>query len=173
MTAPTLLHSLFKYKAWANDELFTELAKVDPVANQADRHAAIRIINHTYVVDRIFAGHLTGVPHGYEATNTPETPNLDELRARVSESDRWYVDYVGKLSSESLTEKLSFAFTDGQKGSMSREEILAHVITHGGYHRGAAGRIMAQVSVPPPRDTFTVFLHRTEPGRRGDDNEPA
>lgn len=167
MSTPTLLQSLFKYKAWANDELFTELAKVDPIANQAERHTAIRIINHTYVVDRIFAGHLSGAPHGYSATNTPETPELDELRGKVAESDRWYVDYVAKLSPESLAEKLSFAFTDGQNGAMSREEILAHVITHGGYHRGAAGRIMAQVSVAPPRDTLTVFLHRTEPERRG------
>jgi uncharacterized damage-inducible protein DinB len=167
MSTPTLLHSLFKYKAWANDELFTELAKVDPVANEADRHTAIRIINHTYVVDRIFAGHLTGTAHGYEATNTKETPTLEELRGKVAESDKWYMDYVGKLTPQALSEKLSFAFTDGQRGTMTREEILAHIITHGGYHRGAAGRIMAQLSVSPPRDTLTVFLHRTEPERRG------
>ena len=57
-------------------------------------------------------------------------------------------------------------FTDGQPGRMSREEMLAHVATHGSYHRGAVGRIMAQVAVPPPRDIFTVFLHQSEPRRR-------
>ena len=50
---------------------------------------------------------------------------------------------------------------------MSREEMLGHVVTHGGYHRGAVGRVMAQVSVAPPRDIFTVYLHRAEPERRG------
>jgi uncharacterized damage-inducible protein DinB len=44
--------------------------------------------------------------------------------------------------------------------------MLGHVITHGSYHRGAVGRIMSQVSVPPPRDTLTVYLHRSEPQRR-------
>ena len=62
--------------------------------------------------------------------------------------------------------RLPFVFTDGANGLMSREEMLAHVATHGGYHRGAVGRIMAQADVPPPRDIFTVYLHRAEPGRR-------
>ncbi len=28
------------------------------------------------------------------------------------------------------------------------------------------GRILAQVSIPPPRDIFAVYLHRAEPARR-------
>jgi uncharacterized damage-inducible protein DinB len=166
MSASTLLQSLFRYKAWANDELFTELEKVDPVARQAERHMAIRILNHIYVVDRIFAAHLTGGKHAHTATNTTETPALDELRIAVAQSDRWYADYVGTLSPEQLSESLPFTFTDGANGRMTREEMLAHVATHGGYHRGAVGRIMAQASVPPPRDIFTVYLHKSEPERR-------
>ena len=167
MSASTLLHSLFKYKAWANEELFTELDKLDPATHQAGRHTATRILNHIYVVDRIFAAHLSGEAHAYTGTNTPETPTLAELRDAVAKSDRWYVEYVGALPTESLAESLSFSFTDGAKGRMSREEMLAHVVTHGGYHRGAVGRIMAQVSVPPPRDIFTGYLHKSEPERRG------
>ena len=167
MSASTLLQSLFKYKAWANEELFAELEKLDPVAQQAERHAAIRLLNHIYVVDRIFAAHLSGEPHTYTGTNTPETPTLTDLRDAVTKSDRWYVDYIASLPPEQLAESLSFTFTDGAKGRMSREEMLAHIATHGGYHRGAVGRVMAQVSLPPPRDIFTVYLHRSEPERRG------
>lgn len=166
MSTSSLLHSLFKYKAWANEELFAELAKVDPVAHQAERHTAIRLLNHIYVVDRIFAAHLSGEAHTYAGTNTPETPTFEDLRAAVAESDRWYVEYVGSLPPERLPESLPFTFTDGAKGFMSREEMLAHIVTHGGYHRGAVGRIMAQLSVAPPRDIFTVYLHKSEPQRR-------
>jgi uncharacterized damage-inducible protein DinB len=49
---------------------------------------------------------------------------------------------------------------------MSREEILAHVAMHGGYHRGAVGGIMNRASVAPPRDIFTAYLHKSEPERR-------
>ena len=53
-------------------------------------------------------------------------------------------------------------------GQMSRAEMLLHLVTHGGYHRGAIGRILVQCGITPPRDTLTTFLHRCEPGRRGD-----
>lgn len=166
MSTSNLLHALFRHKAWANEELFTELGKLDPVTHEAERHTALRLLNHIHVVDRIFAAHLAGTAHGYAATNTPETPTLDELRAAVTATDRWYLDHVAALAPERLAESLSFVFTDGAAGRMSREEMLAHVVTHGSYHRGAVGRIMAQVSVPPPRDTLTVYLHRSEPQRR-------
>jgi uncharacterized damage-inducible protein DinB len=166
MSAATLLHSLFQYKAWANVETFAELAKLDTDARMAERHSAIRILNHIYVVDRIWAAHLSGVKHHYEANNTAETPTLQALRDAVIESDRWYVDYTSALSDKQLTEHIAFTFTDGEKGRMSREEILAHVATHGGYHRGAAGRIMVQADVQPPRDSLTVYLHKMQPERR-------
>jgi uncharacterized damage-inducible protein DinB len=166
MSTNTLLLSLFQYKAWANEELFAELRKLDPEQHASERHAALRLLNHIHVVDRIFAAHLAGQSHAYTATNTPETPTLDALWQAVAECDRWYVDYIAALDAARLAEPLAFSFTDGAQGTMSREEMLAHVATHGGYHRGAVGRIMAQVSVPPPRDIFTVYLHRAQPERR-------
>ena len=166
MGTSTLLQSMFRHKAWANAELFAELAKVDPVAHAAERHAAIRTLNHIFVVDRIFAAHLCGQAHVYAATNTAETPPLEALRDEVAASDRWYVDHIDTLTPQALAEAVDFVFTDGQPGRMSREEMLAHVATHGSYHRGAVGRIMAQVAVPPPRDIFTVFLHQSQPQRR-------
>lgn len=166
MSTPTLLLSLFQYKAWANTELFAELGKVDAEAHADQRHSAIRVLNHIHVVDRIFVAHLSGTSHGYTATNTPETPTLDELQAAVAETDQWYIDHVRGLTPEKLREPVSFTFTDGGRGCMTREEMLAHVVTHGGYHRGAVGQVMRQAAVAPPRDIFTRFLHATEPERR-------
>lgn len=167
MSTATLLHSLFQYKIWANEELFSEVEKLNPVSQQAELHSAIRILNHVYVVDRIFAAHLIGASHKYTATNTAETPLFAELREAVGESDKWYVEYVKKLDPSLLQKKIRFSFTDGDNGEMSHEEILAHIATHGGYHRGSVGRILAQVSIPPPRDIFTRYLHTTDQDRRG------
>ena len=166
MSTSTLLQSLFRHKAWANEELYAKLAKVDTTGHAAERHAAIRVLNHVYVVDRIFAAHLTGAAHGYTATNTTETPTLDVLCDAVAASDRWFVDYVGELAPQALTEEIAFTFTDGTAARMSREEMLAHVTTHGSYHRGAVGRILAQVDGPPLADLYTAYLHRSEPQRR-------
>lgn len=162
MSASTLLHSLFQEKAWINAQFFEQLGQLDDTT----RHTALRTLNHIHTVDRIFRGHLSGQAHGLDSTNTPETPTVAQLRDAVAEVDRWYVDYTRGLSPQQLDERLAFTFTDGDKGLMSREEILAHVITHGAYHRGEVGRLMKSAALAPPRDLFTRFLHQSEPSRR-------
>jgi uncharacterized damage-inducible protein DinB len=166
MTASTLLHSLFRQKAWINAQFFDQLAKLDPAAHEGELRTMVRTLNHIHVVDRIFAAHLRGEAHGYDGTNTTETPTQAALRASVAEVDAWYVEYTRALSPEQLAEVLDFRFTDGDGGRMSREEILAHVATHGSYHRGEVGRLLKNTPTPPPRDLFTKFLHDTEPQRR-------
>jgi uncharacterized damage-inducible protein DinB len=139
---------------------------LDEKAHPDERHTAIRILNHTYVVDRIFAGNLQRLEHGYTATNTPDTPTLEQLELALKKSDQWYLEYVSMLEPTALSESIDFTFTDGGLGRMSREEMLAHLVLHGGYHRGAIGRILAQLSITPPRDVFTGFLHVTEQAAR-------
>jgi uncharacterized damage-inducible protein DinB len=165
-TGTTALQSLFGYKAWANHELLNLLSTVDAAAHPSAVHTAIRVLNHTHVVDCIFKGHLTGVPHGHAATNTQNTPALPALARAMREVDAWYVDYVARLAPAALQERVRFTFTDGDVGLMTREEILLHVITHGVYHRGQAGQVMRGASVAPPRDLYTRFLHVQEPERR-------
>jgi uncharacterized damage-inducible protein DinB len=164
--AAATLASLFACKAWADEELFAALSKIDSAAHAAQLHNALRILNHVHVVDRIFQAHLLGQPHGYTATNTQETPTRETLAASVRETDGWYVSYVAGLAPAALPEVIHFRFTDGDTGAMSREEILLHVITHGGYHRGAAGQVMRAAAVAPPRDLYTRYLHTHQPQRR-------
>jgi uncharacterized damage-inducible protein DinB len=61
---------------------------------------------------------------------------------------------------------LSFRFTDGDAGAMTREEMLFHVITDGVYHRGNVGQVLKENWVAPPRDLYAKFLHLHEPSRR-------
>ena len=161
-----ILSSLFAQKSWANRKLFDAVADVTQVEYEASRHTVIRTLNHIYVVDGIFRAQLLGEKHAYTATNTPETPELGELHFAVAETDLWFEEYVGTVDEGALAERLFFQFTDGDFGSMSREEMLFHVLTHGAYHRGNVGQVLKGISVVPPRDLFTKFLHDREPSRR-------
>lgn len=160
------LKSLFAQKSWANNELFNALAAIPTEQHASDVHTATRTLNHIYVVDRIFRAHLLGEPHGYKATNTESTPGLDALQFSVAETDAWFEGYAAAVTEAQLAEAISFTFTDGDAGTMSREEMLLHVITHGAYHRGNVGQVMKSISVAPPRDLYTKFLHVREPARR-------
>jgi len=166
MTSLDLLRPLFRYQAWANDDLLGKLDGLDAVQQAQELHSAIRLINHACVVGRIFAAHLTGAQHGYASSNTEETPTLPELRTNLTASDKWFLDYLDRVAPEELSQRVAFRFTDGDQGAMSRQEMLMHVATHGGYHRGEVGRILAQLSIMPPWDTFAVYLHQGDPSRR-------
>lgn len=158
------LQRLFQYKAWANDELLTALAKLggeSPITN-----LAIKALSHTYVVDRIFAAHLRRKAHAYTSANLSEMPTLEALSADMRASDREYIDYVSTLDSGQLAERIDFTFTDGAPASMSREEMLLHVITHGVGHRGQVSAVMLLNSVPPVKDGFTTYLHEAEASTR-------
>jgi hypothetical protein len=80
------LQRLFRYKAWANNELLTELAALgdtSPVVN-----LAVKALSHTYIVDRIFAAHLRGEPHTYLSANSSGLPTLADLSADIAASDQ-------------------------------------------------------------------------------------
>ncbi|ESY12334.1 damage-inducible protein DinB [Mesorhizobium sp. M0615] len=156
MDALDLLRSLFVYQAWANGELLQKLAGLDQQEHVDQRHTATRLINHNLVVSKIFAAHLSGTRHGYAS----------ELSAGVAAMDRWYLDHIEAVSPKLMSEPVPFTFTDGDRAMMSRQEMLTHVVTHGGYHRGEIGRILMQIGIAPPWDTFAAHLHHAEPSRR-------
>src|SRR5207237_3781431 len=100
--------------------------------------------------------------HGYASANLREMPALDDLAADIRGSDRDYIDYVSALDDRQLAERIPFTFTDGAAGTMSRKEMLMHVITHGVGHRGQVSAQMLLNALPPTADGFTTYLHQAE-----------
>lgn len=158
------LKRLFQYKEWANSSLLEAMESMDSDAPSTE--IAIRALNHTLVVDRIFAAHLQGIEHPYGSANEEEAPSLANLAAGMTANDRWYVDYVSDIDERGLNESLDFTFTDGAPGRMSRHEMLMHVVVHGGYHRGQVGWMLTLEGIAPPADGVTSYLHSAEPSTR-------
>jgi len=158
------LQRLFRYKAWANDELLTALATLGGESPMVG--LAIKALSHSYIVDRIFAAHLRRRPHAYASANPSEMPTLEALSADIRKSDQEYVDYVAALDRDQRAECIDFAFTDGAPGRMSREEMLMHVIVHGTGHRGQVSAVMLLNSLPAAKDGFTTYLHEAEAAAR-------
>lgn len=166
MPEHTTLRALFSYKAWANDEALKSMDRFDDPSHATDLEIAIRILNHTYIVDRIFAANLRRMNHGYSAPNTADVPRLDELSQAIRASDQWYVAYVTSLDTTQLSESIDFVFTDGAPGRMSREEMLMHVALHGAGHRGQLGLLMLKNAITPATDGLTTYLHKAEASSR-------
>ena len=164
MDQVSTLERLFRYKANSNKEILAAMRLFDDASPA--KEIAIRVLSHTYVVDRVFAANLTGTEHGYTLANTSQAPSLEELSATIKTSDQWYIDYVSLLDEAQMAERIDFTFTDGEPGRMSREEMLWHVAIHGAGHRGQVGWIMTENSITPPADRFTSYLHKAEASTR-------
>ena len=158
------LQRLFRYKAWADDELLTALARLG--GESPTTGLAIKALSHSHIVDQIFAAHMRRRAHAYTSASSSEMPTLEDLSADIRESDRQYIDYVSTLDREQLAEPIDFSFTDGAPGRMSREEMLMHVITHGAGHRGQVSAVMLLNASAPARDGFTTYLHEAEGAAR-------
>jgi uncharacterized damage-inducible protein DinB len=166
MSARTLLTSMFRYKAWADEGLFAGLLAARGRLPEDDLEAAWATLDHAHAVDGIFRAHLEGRPHAYTGTHSPQRLAPGHLLQAVRDNDRWFVAHVQAIGDDDLAAPLAFDFTDGSAGRMSREEMLGHVIAHGGYHRGEVGQILTRHTGSSPRDTFTAYLHEAEPARR-------
>ena len=156
----------FAYKQWA-DQRTLQAANALDATTQAQALAFVcQQLNHMLIVEELFRARLLGLPAPHAATNSAQLPALAELEARLLASDAWFASFVASLAPATAAEIIRFVFADGLAGSMSREEILFHILNHGTYHRGAIGHALEQAGAQRPADTYTVYIHAAQPERR-------
>jgi len=154
--------TLTRYSRWANRLTYDCVATLPPEEVVRPRQGLFRnmlhMLNHTYVIDRVFQCHLEGRPHGYAARNTPDSPPLAALRRAQEEVDAWYVAWSDRLTPQAMDEKVAFEYIGGGDGVMTRGEILVHVVNHTTYHRGFVAEMIYRAGVTPQATDFTVFV---------------
>ncbi|HEX7651049.1 MAG TPA: DinB family protein [Noviherbaspirillum sp.] len=162
----SVLVSAFQYKQWA-DRRTLDAAKSIEGSEDAQPLSFIRQqLNHMVIVEELFRARLLGDEPLHCSTNTEIVPSLNELDLKLTFSNQWLISYVADLHPETLNDQLSFEFVDGQRGRMTRLEILFHLVNHGTYHRGAIGHALDLAKALRPADTYTVFIHSLQPERR-------
>ncbi|MEW6690034.1 MAG: DinB family protein [Pseudomonadota bacterium] len=153
---------LARYNQWADRLIHEAVAKLPPGESVKPRQGLFKnmahMLNHIYVIDRIFQAHLEGRPHGYAARNTPDHPPLEELRRAQQEIDAWYVAWSDRLTPEAMQEEVAFEYVGGGEGVMTRGEILLHIVNHSTYHRGFVAEMIYRIPATPPATDFTVYI---------------
>lgn len=162
MTGTRHVRMLTRYKAWADEIVFSMVSKLpaEEVVRQRATHFGnmVHTLNHVYVIDAVFQAHLLGREHGYTARNTPTHPPLDELWSAARTLDAWYIEYADTMTADELDRKVHFEFIGGGPGVMTCQEIVLHVVNHASYHRGFIGDMMNQAGVTPNATDISVFI---------------
>jgi uncharacterized damage-inducible protein DinB len=156
------IRMLSRYAAWANDRLYEALADLPEHALTKPHPivfgSILRTLHHVYAMDLVWRAHLQGIPHAFTTRTPEECPPFAELRAAQKDIDGWYVRYSDDMQDGSCDAIVNFSFIGGGKGSMSRSEIVLHVVNHTTYHRGHIGTMIYQVPAEPPTTDLPVFL---------------
>lgn len=152
-----------RYKQWSDKVMFDAVAALPEGEAVKPRASLFRnmvhTLNHIYVIDRIWQAHLEGRDHGYEARNTREHPSLAELWRLQQDVDAWYVQWAAAQSDARLGETVEYTLIGGNRGAMTRGEILLHVVMHDNYHRGYVAEMFYQVpGCRPPSMDLPVYM---------------
>jgi len=161
-----MLIEAFNYKQWADQRTLDAIRNINGKEFPSAVTFALQQLNHMIRVEELFRARLLAASAPHVSTNTELVPELHELNQRIGDSNQWCARYVEKLAPDHRNQSVPLQFVDGKRGSMTRLEILFHIINHGTYHRGAIGHALDLAQVPHPADTYTVFIHSVEPERR-------
>lgn len=155
------------YNAWADQLMFDAVAALPPGEAGRERptlfKTMIGTLNHNLVVDLIWQAHLEGRPHGFAARNLVLHDRLDALWEAQRKVDEWIVAWSERQTAATLGEKVSFSFISGQRSTMTRGQMLLHIVNHTTYHRGWVCEMFFQVPAKPPTTDLTVFLCDVSP----------
>jgi uncharacterized damage-inducible protein DinB len=175
MSALRNVRMLTRYAAWANSLLYVALGEQPEVELTKPRQIIfgnlIRTLNHVYTIDLVWQAHLEGRAHGF-TTRTPDVQvSFADLRIAQATLDSWYIRYAEEMSDRAGEEIVKFTFIGGGEGSMTRADILLHVVNHTTYHRGNIAAMIYQIPAQPPTTDLPVFLRNaalhTDRGPRG------
>lgn len=162
------LQTLIRYKAWADELFLSTISQLPDSEMTAPRPiifgSIIRTLHHSYAMDRVWQAHLLGEEHGYTTRNPDHHPSFDELRNDQLAIDAWYTGYADSLDADQQNQIVDFEFIGGGHGSMSRSDILLHVVNHTTYHRGHVADMLYHLSIFPPTTDLPVFLRETSIG---------
>ena len=161
-----MLIDAFKYKQWADRRTLGAVKFLCGSNGPIAAAFALQQLNHMVRVEELFRARLLGAEPPHLSTNSEVVPEFEELEKRITDSNEWFMRYVEDVEPGHKNQSIRFQFVDGKHGSMTRLEIFFHIINHGTYHRGAIGQALDLALVPRPADTYTVFIHSAEPGRR-------
>ncbi|MGX1186495.1 putative damage-inducible protein DinB [Pseudomonas sp. F-14 TE3623] len=158
MSVTTLLYSLYKYKAWSEEELFKCLKAPAAKCFPIEMEKALYWLAHINIVDQLFIARLQGKPEEFDSVLTEQRQDLGLLEEDFSKANRWFLNYTQSVTAMELSDPVAFIFKDGKPGNMTKEQILAHVLSHGLQHRGSVATILPREILQDHKDHFTTFL---------------
>ncbi len=152
MDAVEQVRRLLAYDAWANGEALGALRAVgEPPAR------AVRIMGHIVAVEWVWLSRLGVVPPG-----VPVWPDWDlaECARQLERLPEPWQPYLERLDARELERVATYTNSKGEAWTNKAGDILLHVATHSGYHRGQVALLMGGAGQQPAYTDYIEGVRR-------------
>ena len=155
------VHTLVAYNDWANERLMAGTAALSDVQYTTGLGGSFASIAHTVThlvsvewvwLRRLMREAPTAVPEWVQRGDRTEVARqLGDVAARRKA-------YLATLTEDALHEDVDFRYLDGRAATLTRAEIVLHLVNHSTYHRGQIANYLRQVGAVPTPTDFSNFL---------------
>lgn len=151
------LARLLNWMTWANRRSLAALADAP-----AAQDAGLPLLAHVLAAEQVWLARLE-----QRAAPTSVWPALTvaECAALIDENARGYAAFLQPLSEADLSTTVRYRNLQGQEFVTPIGDILTHVTTHGGYHRGQIAKEIGRTGVAAVNTDFITYVRETPPGR--------
>jgi uncharacterized damage-inducible protein DinB len=170
MVTPELLRFLFQYNLWADLRTLdacSSLTSEQFTRNLGSSFSSVRdTVAHLYGAEWVWNERIQGRSPTALVSGTT-FPDLASVRAKLEEMDRYYIDYVSKLSQEDLDGVIHYKGFNGDPFSNPLWQTLHQLTNHASYHRGQVVTLLRQLGVKPV-STDLIAFYRKQAAAAGD-----
>jgi uncharacterized damage-inducible protein DinB len=150
MVTPELLRTLFQYNLWADLRLLdacSALTAEQFTRNLGSSFSSVRdTVAHLYGAEWVWNERIQGRSPAALVSGA-QFPDLASLRAKLEEMDRYYLDYVSKLTQQDLDQVIHYKSFTGDPFSNPLWQTLHQLTNHASYHRGQVTTMLRQLGV--------------------------
>jgi uncharacterized damage-inducible protein DinB len=167
MVTPELLRLLFQYNLWADRRTLdacSALTNEQFTRALGSSFGSVRdTLAHLYGAEWIWNERIQGrSPSGLPPASV--YPDLASVRAKLEEMDRYYIDYVAKLTPQDLEGVIHYKSMTGDELANPLWQSLHQLTNHGTYHRGQVVTLLRQLGAKPV-STDLIGYYREQAAR--------
>lgn len=135
---------------WANRRL------ISAIEDQQCRDSGIlSLFHHVLAAEKVWIVRLQGLDSSHLVLWT--TSDVERLKEMVLDNGESYRVYLEELNDDDLDKSIAYRNQSGQPFETSVRDILAHVTTHGQYHRGQINRMLRQAGSEPVALDYIIW----------------
>jgi uncharacterized damage-inducible protein DinB len=159
---------LFEYDRWANNRVLQAVSTLSVEQFTRDLGGSFHSVRDTLVhiiggewgwltiwkAPSVSSAFVTDLWTRLDALFPPNAfPDITAVRLRWAELEREQVEFVNRLTNESLERMVPVRTTQ-----ISLAHLMQHLANHSTYHRGQVAHMMRQLAAAPVATDFALFL---------------